>query len=111
MAPERVSTRRQFDRLSHPTHRGRSGSFRIQYVESDEGTNEFGVAYSIHRSVGGAVTRNRIRRRIRSVFDELRSTIPSGLYLIKCDFHAKDLSYDRIASDIQTALRNAGLLG
>ena len=108
--PERVHSRRQFERLAKPSRRGRSGPFRVLFAEPSESPEEFGVAYAIHRSVGNAVTRNRIRRRLRAVLDELRSDMTPGLYLIKCDFSAKDLAYDQLQHHIQHALREANTL-
>ena len=42
------------------------------------------VAFSIGRTVGGAVLRNRIRRRLRAALRELRAAgrLPAGTYLV-----------------------------
>jgi hypothetical protein len=42
--------------------------------------------------------------------DELRPRLASGIYLIKCDFQAKELNYERLADLVEGALDNAGVL-
>ena len=68
------------------------------------------VAFAISRKVGSAVVRNRLRRRLRAMFDGLSSHLHQGLYLVKCDIRAKDLSYDELHSQLREALRGAGVL-
>ena len=42
------------------------------------------VGFAVGRTVGGAVVRNRIRRRLRAAFRELQraGALPSGAYLV-----------------------------
>ena len=68
------------------------------------------VAFAISRKVGSAVVRNRLRRRLRAMFDGLSDDLVQGLYLVKCDIRAKDLSYDELYSQLREALRGAGVL-
>lgn len=68
------------------------------------------VAFAISRKVGSAVVRNRLRRRLRAMFDGLSSDLNQGLYLVKCDIRAKDLSYDELHSQLHEALRGAGVI-
>lgn len=68
------------------------------------------VAFAISRKVGSAVVRNRLRRRLRAMFDGLSSDLPQGMYLVKCDIRAKDLSYDELHTQLREALRGAGVL-
>ena len=106
--PGRVRTRRQFAQFSRPSARGRSGSLRISFVRIDGcGVN---VAFAISRKVGSAVVRNRLRRRLRAMFDGLPSGLDQGLYLVKCDTRAKDLSYDELHIQLHEALRGTGVL-
>ena len=106
--PGRVHTRRQFAQFSRPSARGRSGSLRISFVRVDgEGVK---VAFAISRKVGSAVVRNRLRRRLRAMFDGLKRDLHQGLYLVKCDILAKDLSYDELHFQLHEALRGAGVL-
>ncbi|WP_241432161.1 ribonuclease P protein component [Ilumatobacter nonamiensis] len=52
------------------------------------------VAFAINRAVGNAVTRNRLRRRLRAVMAEL--DLATGLYLIGCRPNASELTFDQI---------------
>jgi ribonuclease P protein component len=108
--PGRVATRRQFERLAKPSHRGRSGPVRVGFTEPLEPSEAFAVAYAVGRSVGGAVVRNRIRRRLRVAMDQLRQRLQPGLYLIKCELPAKELSYDELRHHLESALRAARVL-
>ncbi len=78
-------------------------------MEPDEPADEFAVAYAVPKTVGNAVVRNRIRRQLRAVFDRDATGLVPGLYLIKCDFAAKDLPYDQLRDHVLSALERAGL--
>jgi ribonuclease P protein component len=59
--------------------------------------------------VGNAVARNRLRRRLRALMDELRPGLPDGLYLIKCDFRAGTLSFAELRTALAAAIEDARL--
>ncbi|MHB1487618.1 MAG: ribonuclease P protein component [Acidimicrobiales bacterium] len=61
------------------------------------------VAYALGRRVGGAVQRNRLRRRLRALITELGPGMVPGAYLIGADPAAKDMSFQ----DLRTLLRQA----
>ncbi|HSN02090.1 MAG TPA: ribonuclease P protein component [Acidimicrobiales bacterium] len=106
--PGRVRTRRQFAQFSRPSARGRSGSLRVSFVGIEgDGVK---VAFAISRKVGSAVVRNRLRRRLRAMFDGVSNDLQQGLYLVKCDIRTKDLTYDELHSQLHEALRGAGVL-
>jgi hypothetical protein len=44
------------------------------------------------------------------MFDGLSKDLQQGLYLVKCDIRAKDLSYDELHSQLHEALRGTGAL-
>jgi len=106
--PGRVRTRRQFARLAQSPSKGRGGPLRVHHVEPIDPTEEFAAAYAIGRGVGHAVERNRLRRRLRALMDELQPSLPHGLYLIKCDIRAKDCDFDELRDNLRVALERAG---
>jgi len=70
------------------------------------------VAFAIPRSVGGAVVRNRIRRRIRAVLAELSTSkpgsVPGGDYLIRVTAPIDRFDHSALRSTIESLLA-AGL--
>ena len=107
--PGRVRTRRQFALFATPTGRGQSGPLRVSFV-AHEGSQLPEVAYAISRRVGNAVSRNRIRRQLRALIDDLDPQPQSGLYLIRCGFETGNLSYDELQHHLRQALVRAGAL-
>ena len=75
----RLSRSRDFDAVFR---KGRSVSTRYLVLYSfprpDEAEEESRLGLAVSRKVGGAVERNRIKRRLRAAFDELRGSFPSG---------------------------------
>ena len=73
----RLSRSRDFDAVYR---KGRSVSTRYlvlySFPRDDGGGPRLGLAVS--RKVGGAVTRNRVKRRLRAAFDQLASSLPAG---------------------------------
>jgi len=106
--PGRVRTRRQFALFTAPSARGQSGPLRIAFVESPE--DGVHVAYAISRKVGGAVVRNRLRRRLRALIDGLTPAPRNGLYLIRCGLETGNLTYDELHHHLHQALERAGVL-
>jgi ribonuclease P protein component len=65
------------------------------------------VAYAINRQVGNAVTRNRLRRRLRSIVAERVSTLPAGAYLVRTGPDASQLSFHELKVAMSRALEQA----
>lgn len=102
--PGRVRTRRQFARFATPTSRGQSGPLRVSFVAEAGEATHVDVAYAISRKVGGAVVRNRIRRRLRALVDGLEPPPRSGFYLIRCGLETGHLSYEQLQHHLHRAL-------
>lgn len=65
------------------------------------------VAYAIPRTVGPAVVRNRIRRRLRAIvadLDRRPQGVPIGDYLVRVSPGAADLSYDELHQHLMGAI-------
>lgn len=78
----RLSRSRDFDAVYR---RGRSVSTRYLVLysfprpESEEADEEPRLGLAVSRKVGGAVARNRLKRRLRSAFDELETPLRPGV--------------------------------
>jgi len=66
------------------------------------------VAVTVASSVGGAVTRNLVKRRIRGALDALGPPAVPLRLLIVAKPAAAALPYDRLARDVATALGRLG---
>ena len=58
------------------------------------------VAYAIGRAVGPAVTRNRVRRRLRALVQIKFTALPAGLYLVGATPAAAQRSFDELSFDL-----------
>jgi ribonuclease P protein component len=82
----------------------------VVYVTGEPLDSQVDVAYAISRRLGGAVVRNRIRRRLRALMDGLEPLPRPGSYLIRCGNETGNLTYDELHHHLHIALERAGLL-
>ncbi len=68
--------RAEFDAVYRGGQRRASPQFVVFYRPNGMGRSRFGI--SVRKALGGAVVRNRIRRRIREILRQNLSEIPSG---------------------------------
>jgi ribonuclease P protein component len=76
----RLTHRAEFDAVYRNGRRKSSRQFTIFFAPSGRRESRFGM--SVGRALGGAVVRNRIRRRVREVLRLHRREIPSGWDII-----------------------------
>jgi ribonuclease P protein component len=70
------------------------------------------VGLVVARSVGNAVTRNRVRRRLRHLARERLASLPPGsLLVLRALPAAATASYDALGRDLDSALRRASGAG
>ena len=62
------------------------------------------VAYAIGSKVGGAVVRNRLRRRLRAIAHEAAPQLPPGAYLITAAPAAADLTFGELRTIMREML-------
>jgi len=78
----------------------------VRRVDVGPGTPQ--VAYAVGRRAGNAVTRNRIRRRLRSVIaDQLDALRPASAYLVGADADAATLTPSELARVVRACLEGA----
>lgn len=83
----RITSRRTFEALRREGRRARRGSLSITWLPPSPGSDPVAppqVAFAIGRRAGGAVVRNRLRRRLRAGLRELHAAggLPGGAYLL-----------------------------
>lgn len=96
----RVRTRAEFTALRERGVRSRRGPVRVLFVPADgAGVN---VAFAVGKPVGTAVTRNRLRRRLRAAIGELAPE--PGNYLVSASPEAARLPYATLRSELEARL-------
>jgi ribonuclease P protein component len=94
-----VRGRASFERIARTGTRARAGALWCTFVH-DPLVSPPRVAYAIGRIVGPAVTRNRLRRRLRALLHEQYPHLPAGLYLIGATPAAAARSFPELEVDL-----------
>lgn len=102
-----IRSKRTFQALGAAGRRGGSGPLRLRFLAIDDMT-ELQVAYAIPRRTGGAVVRNRIRRRLRAAVDEVASDMAPGAYLISPGADTLDLEFTELTRRLRLSVAAAG---
>jgi ribonuclease P protein component len=104
--PWRVSDRATFDALRTRARRARHGSVKVSFYGSDDSPVPR-VAYAVGRRTGGAVVRNRLRRRLRAAVTEVSGQLKPGAYLVSAGPEATGLPYEDLKTAVADAMRMA----
>jgi ribonuclease P protein component len=106
---ERLRRKSDFERVYEKGKVFQSRHVVLFCLSADVGERKAGFVAS--RKVGGAVVRNRARRRIRAAYRKLRAGLPKEVHLV---FVARagvtDVGWDELLAEIGDLLRKAGLL-
>jgi len=81
----------------------RRGPVTVSWIEGDP-SEPTRVAYTVGRRVGGAVVRNRVRRRLRAATVEAGASLRPGPYLIGVGPEAAQSSYGELRAALCEAL-------
>ncbi len=82
----------------------RRGPITVTFVETAP-TDPPRVAYVVGRRVGGAVERNRLRRRLRAIIRELDAHLGPGAYLVGAARGAASLSFGELKAMVSQAVQ------
>jgi len=99
----RVRDAATFTALRRQGRRARAGALRVTWLPGPDGTPPR-LAFAIGRQVGTAVVRNRLRRRLRSLFAALAPGLPPGTYLLSAGPAAATLDHGELRRTLMTAL-------
>jgi ribonuclease P protein component len=82
----RITDRRTFQALRRQGRRARRGPLTVTWLPPAPGTPDrpAQAGFAVGRSAGGAVVRNRVRRRLRAALRQLATEgrLPAGAYLL-----------------------------
>ncbi len=98
-----VTDRATFASFRCSPRRVRRGPVAVTFVPEDGG-EPVRVAYAVGRRVGGAVQRNRLRRRLRAVVSELGDQLHAGAYLVSAGPEAKFVSFGELREEVARAI-------
>lgn len=97
----------RFRTLQRSRVRARSGPLNVTWSPRPTGSDEAGVcvAYAIPTSVGNAVQRNTVRRRLRDAFTAQAAAIPSGDVLVRVVAPAEACSWSEVTLAVAEVTR------
>ena len=99
----RVRDRATFQTLRRSRRRVRRGPVTVTFAPgAPSGPPQ--VAYAIGRTVGGAVVRNRLRRRMRAIVAELSPALAPGAYLLGATAEAAELTFGELRTVVSEAI-------
>lgn len=101
----RVTDRASFLALRRRGHRARRGPVAVTWLPAASDPMPR-VAFAIGRAAGGAVVRNRIRRRLRAALQELLADgrLPAGTYLVSGTAEVADLPWPELVALLDAAV-------
>jgi ribonuclease P protein component len=103
----RITDRRAFQALREQGRRVHRGPLTVTWVAPSAGANTPPQAgFAVGRSAGGAVLRNRIRRRLRAALRELQAQgrLPAGTYLLGGGAELAELPWPALLELLAAAL-------
>jgi ribonuclease P protein component len=101
-----IGERRTFAALRADGVRVRRGALAVTFLAEEAG-GPTRVAYAIGKRTGGAVVRNRLRRRLRAVIAELAATtelVPSGAMLVSAGPELTARSAEELRNEVRCLL-------
>lgn len=106
-----VASQATFRALARPAGRARSGPFSVRWAPLDADGELTQVSYAVSKRCGGAVLRNRIRRRTKAAIRQISQGIPAGAFLITTEPEVATMEFAAMREDLESALRAAATKG
>jgi ribonuclease P protein component len=103
---ERIRSQRTFDLFRTSGTSGAAGPLRVKFVQQNTWSRAE-IAYALGKKLGGAVVRNRLRRRLRAIVSTGEVGLSPGAYLVSAGPGATELSFDELTAAMSQAVRVA----
>jgi ribonuclease P protein component len=85
-----------------------SGKATVLYLQRDESLTHARFGFIVSKSVGGAIRRNLVKRRLRSVAREIVSLKPAGYNaVIRALPEANDVDWNRLQQEVLSSAKAA----
>jgi ribonuclease P protein component len=103
---EKLKTRPEYLRVAKENVRKAMPGVVVQYLAPKDGTGPVRVGLTVTARTGGAVDRNRIKRRLRAAINEILpvSGQPGATYIVIGRRATLTRSYEKLAEDLKTAV-------
>ena len=89
-------------------HRGRSASCRDLVLLAAKGRG-LQVGFSVSKKVGNAVTRNKVKRRLRECFRPHLGDVKNGLYVFVARPSAANATFQSLQKQVRDLLKKQGV--
>jgi ribonuclease P protein component len=106
----RLTTSAGFTTATRSGRRAGSRTLVVHLAESPE-VGELRAGFVVSRAVGNAVTRNRVKRRLRALVRERLAALPPALLVVRSLPAASNASTATLARDLDAALGRLGITG
>jgi ribonuclease P protein component len=105
----RITDRATFAALRRQGRRTRRGPLSVTYLPPTPGrpTSPPRAGFAVGKATGGAVVRNRVRRRLRAALRELLVTdrLPAGTYLLGATAEVAHLPWSTLVATVAEAVQ------
>ncbi len=106
-APARLKRRRDYLRVAAARRKAVTPGMVVQACRRDDGGSAMRAGFTASRKVGGAVRRNRARRRLKALAAEMlpRCGLPATDYVLIARHATASRRFDALRRDLEDALR------
>jgi ribonuclease P protein component len=106
----RLTSAAEFARVREHGRKIRGTTMSIAFLQNDDG-NGLRAGFITSRKVGGAVTRNRVRRRLRDIVRHQQHAVAEGIWLVViASPAAANTSYAALKAEWLRLARRASIL-